>query len=258
MNTIEKYNRLEELKKLVIQKKRLMVEDVVEYFNVSYPTARRYIQEVLTDNRDLKKIRNGIGLVSDIRESEIYFEEKLNINIEAKKAIAKKCASLILEGETIIIDSGSTCYFFAQEIYHKNLKVVSTDIKISMELIDNKNISVYTIGGEIRKGYYSIGGEIAKENIKNFFVNTAIMSADAVDLERGITNADVFEVPVKKELRKCSERLILIVDSSKFNCNSFYHIMPLSNIDIIITDSNIDKDIQKKIKEEKNIELIIV
>ena len=81
MNTIEKYNRLEELKKLVIQKKRLMVEDVVEYFNVSYPTARRYIQEVLTDNRDLKKIRNGIGLVSDIRESEIYFEEKLNINI---------------------------------------------------------------------------------------------------------------------------------------------------------------------------------
>lgn len=127
-----------------------------------------------------------------------------------------------------------------------------------MELIDNKNISVYTIGGEIRKGYYSIGGEIAKENIKNFYVNTAIMSADAIDIERGITNADVFEVPVKKELKKCSERLILIADSSKFNNHSFYHIMPLSSVDIIITDQNIDKDIQKRIKEEKNIELIIV
>ena len=56
MNTIEKYNRLEELKKLVIKNKRLMVEDIVEYFNISYPTARRYIQEALINNKDLKKI----------------------------------------------------------------------------------------------------------------------------------------------------------------------------------------------------------
>lgn len=258
MNTIEKYNRLEELKKLVIKNKRLMVEDIVEYFNISYPTARRYIQEALINNKGLKKIRNGIGLITDFGNTEIYFEEKLNIKTEEKKAIAKKCASLILEDESVIIDSGTTCYFFAQELYHKNLKIISTDIRISMELIDNKDISVYTIGGEIRKGYYSVGGPIAQENIKNFNVNTAVMSADSINIERGITNTDVFEIPVKKELRKCAERLILISDSSKFNNNSFYHVMDLSAIDTLITDSNIDKDICKRLKEEKNIELIIV
>lgn len=258
MNAIEKYNRLEELKKLVIKNKRLMVEDIVEYFNISYPTARRYIQEVLINNKDLKKIRNGIGLISNFVNTEIYFEEKLNINTEEKKAVAKKCASLISEEESIIIDSGTTCYFFSQEIYHKNLKIVSTDIRISMELTDNKDISVYTIGGEIRKGYYSIGGPIARENMKNFNVNTAIMSADSISIDRGITNTGTFEIPVKKELRKCAERLILISDSSKFNNNSFYHIMPLSDVDILITDSNIDKKIYKNLKEEKNIELIIV
>lgn len=257
MNAIEKYNNLENIKKLVLSNKHLMVDDIVEVLNISYPTARRYIQELIKNDKDFCKIRNGISIVNYHNQYERYFEEKLSIHFEEKKAIAKKCASLISDNDSILIDSGTSCYFLSKELYQENLKVVTTDLKISMELSNKKNISLYNIGGEIRKGYYSIGGLIASENIKKFNVNISIMSADSIDMDIGITNADMFEVPIKQEIRRCSNKLILIADSSKFDKKSFYFVMPISDIDVIITDSNISENNIKLIKEN-NIKLIIV
>ena len=95
------------------------------------------------------------------------------------------------------------------------------------------------------------------ENIKKFNVNISIMSADSIDMDIGITNADMFEVPIKQEIRRCSNKLVLIADSSKFDKKSFYFVMPISDIDVIITDSNISENNIKLIKEN-NIKLIIV
>lgn len=257
MNTIEKYNRLEELKYFLFKNKRLMVEDVVDLLKVSYPTARRYIQELISRDKNFCKIRNGISIISSLSETEHVFEEKLLICSEQKHAIARKCASLISEGESLLIDSGTSCYFFSKELYHNDLRVITTDLKISMELSGKKGISLYTIGGQIRSGYYSIGGDMARDNLTSFNVQTAVMSADAIDIERGITNSEMFEVSVKKEIRNSAQTLILLADSSKFNKQAFYFIMPISYVDIIITDSGISEENRKQI-EKSNIKLIVV
>lgn len=257
MNAIEKYNRLEQLRELLFKNKRLMVDDVVTYLRVSYPTARRYIQTLISSDKYFCKVRNGVSLASSLSETEHLFEEKLHMRIEQKKAIAKKCSSLISNGQSLLIDSGTSCYFFSKELYHSDLRVITTDLKISMELSGKKGISLYTIGGQIRSGYYSIGGSMASDNLLSFNVQTAVMSADAIDIDRGITNAEMFEVSVKKEIRKCAKNLILLADSSKFNKQAFYFIMPISYADIIITDSEISEDNIKQI-EKNNIKLIIV
>lgn len=257
MNAIEKYNRLEQIKNLIFKNKRLMTDDVVEALKVSYPTARRYIQTLILNDDSFSKIRNGIMLKTYSTKTEHLFSEKIHIRIEQKKAIAKKCTSLISDGESLLIDSGTTCYFLAKYLYQSDLKIITTDLKTSMELSNNKNISVYTIGGQIRYGYYSIGGSIARDNLLLFNVETAVMSADAIDINKGITNTEMFEVSVKKEIRKCSKRIILLADSTKFNTQTFHFIMPITDIDIIITDSEISVEIIKKI-EKNNIKLIIV
>lgn len=257
MNAKEKYERLEQLKDYVYKNKKLLVSNVIELLSVSEPTARRYIKNLEKLDGQFVKIINGVSIENSLSPTEHLFEEKLRMNAEEKKAMAKKCASLISEGQSIIIDSGTTCYFFAEELYQNNLKVITTDLRISMELSKRKNISLYSVGGEIRQGYYSIGGVMATNDLKSFNVGAAIMSADAVDLERGITNADMFEVSVKQAIRNSAKKIILLASSDKFNKQSFYYVMPVEQIDVIITDSKINKDTVLKLSE-KGIEVIIV
>ncbi len=256
MNSIEKYNRLEQLKNFVFKQNRVMVDDIVQYFNVSYPTARRYVELLVKDNDAFMRVRSGVIVKKKSNHVELFFNEKLNVMREEKRAIAKYCSSIISEGQSIILDSGSTCYFLAEELNEKQLKVVTTDLKISMELSHKKNISLFTVGGEVRSGYYSICGDMAKNNISMFNVDTAIMSADSIDIEKGITNSEIFEVSVKREIKQHAKKLILLADSSKFENQSFYFVMPLLDIDIIITDSNISEEVVSKIRK-KNIEVII-
>ena len=256
MNAIDKYNRLENIKNLIFKNKRIMTDDIVETLKVSYPTARRYMQALILSDNSFSKIRNGIMLKTSSTKTEHVFSEKINIRIEQKKAIAKKCASLISNGESILIDSGTTCYFLAKELYQSDLNVITTDLKISMELSNKKKISLYTIGGQVRYGYYSIGGAMARDNLLLFNVETAIMSADAIDIDKGITNTEMFEVSVKKEIKKCSKKIILLADSTKFNIQTLHFIMPITDIDIIITDSEISKETINQV-EKNNIKLII-
>ncbi len=257
MNTVEKYNRLEELKAFVIKNNRVMLEDIVQQFNVSPPTARRYAHLLVEDKDMFLKIRNGIMVKDKYDSVEYLFSEKLKINRDEKQLIAKTCASLISDNQSLLIDSGTTCYFFAREILSKKLKVVSTDLKISMELGTRKNISLCSIGGEVRSGYNSIGGDIAIQNLSKFNVEIAVMSADAIDIEYGITNAEMFEVPIKREIRNRAQKLILLADSSKFAKQNFCYVMPLKDVDMIITDSNIPEHIANEIKSLQ-IELLIV
>lgn len=226
--------------------------DIVYLMSISASTARRYIDELISLESGMERIRNGITVAFSYLETEAFFKQKLKIHTEAKQRIAHKAVELILDNHSLLIDSGSTCYFFAKLLYQKKLRVITTDLKVCMALGQKENIcSLYSLGGEIRTGFYSIGGMVAVDNLRNFNVQTAVMSADAIDIEYGITNTEMFEVPIKKEIRKRASEIILLADSSKFSKRLMYSVMPLEQVDVLITDSNISEEILLMLNNKK-------
>ena len=187
-------------------------------------------------NQNLKRVHGGVVLVDTRDDLEYMFELKFARNVELKKRLAVAAAELVQNGDSLIIDSGSTCLYAAMELHNKtDLRVVTLDVKIAEELAKYDNIESIIIGGVIRPGYYTVGESIAESMLDQFAVDKAILSADAVDIAQGITNYSVFEVGVKKRMIEKASEVILIADHTKFGKTSFYKVADLSTFSTIIS-----------------------
>ena len=138
----------------------------------------------------------------------------------------------------------------------KSLRIITPDVKIAEELGKFAEIETIIVGGILRPGYYSIGGDLAIEIIDKFSVEKAFLGVDAIDLEKGITNASMFEVGIKKAIIKSAKQVIVLSDYTKFGKIALAEVAPMHKIDYIITDSGISKEFIEGI-EKFNINLII-
>lgn len=177
--------------------------------------------------------------------------------IKETQAIAekRKIASLAFDkfihpGETVLLDSGSTTFLLAKKLRSiKNLTVITNDIKIAMLLCDNEEIELVVLGGQRRKGVYSLTGPLTENALQNLNVDKTFLGMDAIDVERGITNSNIEETNLKKMMIDLATETILLLDSSKFQTVAFSKIANLNVLDVIITDD--------KLKDESVYENIV-
>lgn len=215
---------------------------------VSESTIRRDLNEIAKTNKMIERVHGGIVLRSDKVGLELMFDLKLDKNLDEKKKIAKKALEFIEDGDSIVLDSGTTCFQIAKLLYHKKgLRVITTDVKIAEELGKFAEIETIIIGGIVRPGYYSIGGDLAIEIMNKFSVEKAFLGVDAIDVERGITNSSMFEVGIKKTMIEKAKQVIVVSDHTKFGKIALAEVSPLRNVNYIITDSKIDDKFVKEI-----------
>lgn len=231
-----------EIIELVDRNGSVNVNELANYFKVSKVTIRKHL-DLISKTKSIIRVRGGAISNKKPPLNETFYNLKRKTNIEQKKKIGIRASICIKNNETIIIDSGSTTWYLANEIVSKkNIKVVTSDIKIAMYLAENTNFDVIITGGNVRPNIFSSLGHRAEEYIKSINVNKLFLSADALDIKKGITDANQAESNLKKAMIDSSAEVILLVDSSKFNKISFSHVANLNVIHRIITDSGIPKD----------------
>lgn len=227
------------------------MKNLSKELNVSEPTIRRDLIEIL-ESLDLPVIRVHGGLILNVEKGGIepLFEAKLSLMREQKQRIAQKALEFIDDGDSIILDSGTTALFLAKLLYKKKgLKVITTDIKIAHELSTLQNIDVYIIAGQVRNGFYSIGTTMAEESLKQFYADKAFLTADAIDPYIGVMNSSVFEVGVKKTVTKCAKKVILIADHSKIGKKGLIKVCDLSDVHVLITSKGTEPKLIEEISK---------
>ncbi len=239
------FERIQEITRILEAEGNASTVFLAKTFNVSESSIRRDINYILSSNKRirLKRIHGGVILQDRRPEGvEYMFELKLALNSNLKIALAKEASRHIENGDHIIIDSGSTCFYLAQHLNEKkNLCVMTLDIKIAEELGKYRDIESSIIGGLIRPGYYTVGGIRALENLDQFTATKVFMSLDAVDVEHGITNASEFEVGVKQKLIRMGRKVYVLADHTKFNTRTLYRVADISAINTIITNKELDE-----------------
>ena len=231
--------RTERILQYVTQNGFARIQEIMDICNVSRPT-------VLRDLRQLEQegllIRTHGGAKS-IRKSTAFEPRqswKENQRAEEKRKIAALAKELVEDGDTILLDSGTTTLMLARELAaFKNITVITNDIMIAMTLSGNDDIQLVMPAGQRRKGVYSLIGPFAEMILGQLNVDKAFIGADYVDLERGITNSNIEETTIKKTILDISKKTILLVDSSKFNSVGFVKIADLDRVDTVITDEGI-------------------
>lgn len=215
--------------------------DMAKKFGVSIETIRRDL-ELLERKGILKRVYGGAVSSTSIGTERDYTVRE-TLKIEEKQAIAQKAADFIDDGDTIVLDLGTTTLEVAKCLSEKKgLTCLTNSLAIGMELVKNPTSRVFMLGGQLRNGDFSTSGFMAESGLQNFRVDKAIIGASGITLKNGVTDYHVEEANVRRKMISIAEKVILAADSSKFGLSTFIQVCPLASIHVIVTDWKIPQE----------------
>lgn len=234
--------------KRIEKDEQVNVSELSRQFKVSEVTIRKDLEYFEKKNIVIRS-RGGAMKRSLVDvDLSIYDRRKQNINL--KEAIGAAAASLIKNGETILLDTGTTIMELARHLPKKiELTVVTNSVDVTFRLADYPNIKVIMPGGILRRNSLALVGEEAAESLRNYFCDKYFLSADGIDVELGLMTMNIEEASLARLNIKNSKMVIALIDSSKFHHKGIMIISPLTAIDLLITDSGIPPTILAEIQD---------
>lgn len=248
--------RLEKIMTLLDKENRLVTKELPNILNTTSVTIRKDL--IILEKRGLlKRTHGGAIKVKKQLYPGLALNEKEKINLEEKMRIAKKAAKLISEGDTIILDAGSTTSLLAKEIKNiQRITVITNAMNIANELT-NTDVEVILIGGSLLKKSFTLVGPLADETLRKISADKLFIGVDGIDFEIGLTTPNINEAKTSRVMMEVAGEVILVVDSSKFGRRSLGVISKVKEIDKIITTKKLSEAEQKKFATD-GIEVMMV
>lgn len=234
-------------------------------FSVSEVTIRRDLQE-LTKEGKLKKVHGGAVInEKDFKSSyhgetitfEPSFQEKSKVHKKEKKKIGKEAASLVKNGSSVFIGTGTTTMQIVQHLDKKrSLTSVTNSLIHGLKLSRIPEVEILITGGQLRANTSALVGPIAKRSLNEIYVDTMFIGVNGISVEQGYTVPSLREADMARRVTTMANEVIVVADFSKFGKVSHAKIGPIEDADTIVTDSRVD-DGYKETLTELNINVIV-
>ena len=219
---------------------RLMVQGAV---SVAHLSSELEVSEV-TIRSDLSSLEER-GLLSRTHGGALpsihpHIFQRQNMNIEEKHRIAKAAADLVGDGDAIMIEAGTTTSLLPRYLAGKrDILIITNSVPAFESAKSNPALRITLVGGEFRDSTDSFVGRITLDTIRRFNVRCAFVGTDGFSLKSGITTHLIEGGDVISVMRERAENLVLLADSSKYGKTGVVTILPLSQINTLITDTGL-------------------
>lgn len=205
------------------------LEKLVSLLETSESTVRRDLDELEAENK-LRRIHGGAELPHSLQEEE-SIQEKSVKNLQEKKLLAQKAASLIKEQDVIFIDAGTTTAFLIKELSNKDITVVTNSIHHAVQLVE-KQIPTVMVGGSVKMTTDASIGGVALNQINQLHFDRAFIGMNGVD-ENYYTTPDMEEGAIKRAIIDNAKQTYVLVDASKVGQTCFAKVAPLKRAVVI-------------------------
>jgi len=235
------------------ENRKATVVELCGRFKVSSATIRNDLRDLETAGLLIRThggamVKTKTGLEPDMSLRKVQ-------NLEEKRRIAEAALRLVEDGDTIILDTGTTTYELARLLGQKrDLTVVTNDLPIALLLEDMESVRVVVVGGMIRRKFHcTVASHFSGMNaLSDLTVDKAFMACNGFSLEKGASTPDMAHSETKRLMISIAAQVVVLFDSSKMGRNSFAIFAPLDRIDAIVTDSLRDED--RRSLEESGVE----
>ena len=258
---MNKRKRIEKILKFVNENGELTVEDACERFSSSPATIRRDFG-FLSEKKVVAKSWGGIMTLSgnSVIDSMTPVSYRKSEFLNEKQAIAKKAASLVKDGDILIIDGGTTTLEMIPFLSNLHLKIITNSILIALEIENLKNkhqLEVFLTGGMLYPGSGLLVSTQASDTLKNFHANWLFLSTGGVS-EVGMSNSNILVVETERSMIMQSEKVVLLADSSKIGKKDLVKLCNFNDLNKLIT--NIDSKSKKTLEgiEVGDLEILFV
>jgi DeoR family transcriptional regulator, glycerol-3-phosphate regulon repressor len=247
MKNLKVHQRHGKIVSALRQHGNLSIAELAALVGVSEETIRRDAKP-LEDLGDVIKMHGALALPHNISESP--YERRMREYAPAKLAIARAAVQLVRDGDSMIIDTGSTTAFFARELRQRhNLTVITNSTEIARQLADVPGNRVYLAGGEIEAQSSASYGPTAVDFIARFRVKHSFISISALSVEAGPTDSTLHEAEFAAMAVARSDHRVILADSSKFGTISFVKVCRLDEIEAIVTEKAPEAEFFAALKE---------
>ncbi len=234
---------------LVRQHGSVQVSALAQQFGVSLQTVRKDLRYLAERGVMARAYGGGIdsGAVGGAH-SEPHYEAKRTVHLDEKQRIGARAAAMVRNGDTIAIDSGTTAIQLAEALPDIDITVVTNDFGVLTALSPKTNITLVMLGGELRRKNMAFYGGLTVEALDALHVDLLFLGVDGFDLERGITTHYEPEAMLNRKMVEAARAIVAITDSSKFGRICLHRIIPVSDLDALITDTGAPEEVVQACK----------
>ncbi|GAA0687311.1 MAG: DeoR/GlpR family DNA-binding transcription regulator [Clostridium cadaveris] len=238
---------------IVNKSKKIEVNALAEMLGVSPVTIRKDLGSL--EEKGLLSREHGYAVMLNTDD----INNRLAVCYETKVKIAKAAANMVSSGETVMIESGSSCALLAGELSNsdKDVTIITNSAFIAGYVRENGNSRVILLGGEYQKESQVMVGPLVRICAREFHVDKLFVGTDGFNPDYGFSGSDMMRTEAMKCLAESARKVILLTDSSKFEKQGVVMQLRFDELQGIVTDSEIP-DSAKKLLEDKNIEITIV
>lgn len=231
----------------ILQKRQTISADELSHlFGVSLVTVRKDLQRLEDEG---KLVRTFGGAAASVANKE---EQR---RIEAMQRIADCTAQAIQDGDSLILDAGTTTLLTAQKLRGKRLKVITNAISVAREMNRHKGTQVILLGGELTgDAVFTYGSETIKQ-LEQYRADKLILSVSGISCERGITTRHVEAGDLFRKMIECVKEVVIPADDTKIGFESFYHVCDLKIADQLITNLCTKNETELRRMEEMGIKV---
>lgn len=249
------HQRREKILELIKEDGSAKVVNLARIFKVTEVTVRQDLEKLEKDDLIIRE--HGGAFLKNVKDQVNSISVANHDNLDKKAIIANKCLEYIEDGDTIILDSGSTTTEIAKKLKgYRQLTIITNALNIALMLGAEPGIEVIMTGGEFKPPTLSLTGQKAADFFRGINVQKLFLATAGLSLKAGLTYPSISDLVVKKAMIEAAEVTYLVADSTKFGMSAFASLGALSLIDYIITDAGIQEK-HKTIFLENEIELII-
>ena len=241
--------RHHELVRLIRSHGQMTVNELAGRFEVSGDTIRRDL-DLLAGQGLLTRTHGGAVAVDNLVQRDSTFMQRIGTRVAAKKRIARAACRLISDGETLLLNGGSTTRLFAAELSgRRNLTIVTNNLSVPTALPPDCVRDVYILGGQYKADAQVTIGPIGFVSAASITVDSAVIGVGGIALKEGLTTTVLEEASVISGMIKAARRTIVLADASKFGNRSFAQIGPLERMQVLVTDEEPSSDLAQALGE---------
>jgi DeoR family transcriptional regulator, ulaG and ulaABCDEF operon transcriptional repressor len=249
--------RWQKILTLIRERGVLRVRDLHAHVTASPATLRRDLVK-LQEMGQIKRAHGGVEAVEAAAQSHLAtraFGVSQTLNADRKRAVAQVAAGLCRDGDSIIINAGSTTWFMAEFLRERRMQILTNSVPISHELINTSHNRIVLPGGEVYREQGIILSPFDEDAIQHFTASKMFMSCFAIT-PMGIVEGDPLIARAEAKLLTRAEHLVVIADSSKFNQRGSMAVCPLTRVHTLITDDGAPEQMIENIRGQ-GVEVLI-
>jgi DeoR/GlpR family transcriptional regulator of sugar metabolism len=198
-------------------------------------TIRRDL-ELLAGQGVLERYRGGARSLL-LRGEEPPYALRAGEGVEAKRRIAAEVAALLADGESVVLDSGTTCVAVAKALRDRRLTVVPLSLHAANALVGAPALTLLIPGGAPRPGELALTGPLTEASLASLRFDTAVIGCCGLTTAHGVTGHDLADAAVKRAAMRSASRVIAVADASKFDHTALAVVTPVSELDVVVTDT---------------------